>query len=152
MITVNTRIFGTIEVENDKIIQFANGIIGFPDLKQFILVHDEEKKGGVRWLQSIDSPEFAMPVVDPLIIMEEYNPIIEDELLIHLELQEDSNLLVLTTISIPEEIEKMSVNLMAPMIINVDNQKACQLIIDGDYEIKYPVYELLQARKQERRD
>ncbi len=150
MVTVETRVFGTIEVEDDKIIHFVNGIIGFPDLQQFVLVHDEEKEGGIRWLQSIDEPEFVMPVVDPLTIVEEYNPVIEDELLAGLALEKECNLLVLTTMSIPEDVEKMSINLMAPMIINVDNQKACQLIVDGDYPVKYYVYELLQARKQER--
>ena len=63
----NTRLFGEIEIQDDKIIKLKEGIIGFPDLQNFTLIYDEEKegKGGVKWLQSMDDPEFAMPVLNP---------------------------------------------------------------------------------------
>ena len=61
-----TRIFGEVEIDDSKVISFPNGIIGFPDLKKFILMFDEEKgTDTIKWLQSIDEPSFAMPVMDP---------------------------------------------------------------------------------------
>ena len=73
---IQTKIFGEIEIADDKIITFENGIIGFPELKRFALLHDEEKgtNVGIRFLQSLDEPGFAMPVMDPLVVKPDYDP------------------------------------------------------------------------------
>ena len=147
---VNTKVFGEVTIEDDKIIEFTGGIIGFPDLTKFALIHDEEKGVGVgiRWLQSMQEPAFAMPVMDPLTVYPEYNPEVEDELLKDLgEINED-NLLVLVTVTVPADVTKMSVNLRGPIIINSDTRKACQVIVDGEgFAVKYPVYEIIQSGK-----
>lgn len=89
-----------------------------------------------------------MPVVNPLDILPDYNPQIEDELLKPLGNLEPDNMLVLVTITVPSDLTKMSVNLKGPIIINADNKKACQVIAEGeDYSVKYPIYELLKKRK-----
>ena len=144
-----TKLFGEIEVDDDKLICFPQGIIGFPDLKDFLLVHDSESEGGIRWMQSVQEPAFAMPVVDPLMIIPDYNPDIEDELLKPLGDITPENMLVLVTITVPKEIEKMTVNLKGPIVINSDTRKAGQLIIDDDkYMVKFPIYEILKAAKE----
>lgn len=73
---INTKIFGEVEIDDEKIICFEKGIIGFPELTQFALMHDAERTdgSGVRWLQSLQEPAFAMPVMDPLLVMADYNP------------------------------------------------------------------------------
>lgn len=147
---VNTRIFGEVDIEEAKLITFEGGIIGFPDMKKFALIYDSEKgvNAGIRYLQSMDEPTFAMPVMDPLSVYEDYNPEVEDELLAKLGDLDENNLLVMTTVTVPKDIKEMSVNLMGPIIINTDTRKACQVIVDGDkYPVKYPIYEILQARK-----
>ena len=50
---ITTKLFGEIEVDDDKLIKFPQGIIGFPELTDFLLVHDSESEGGIRWMQSI---------------------------------------------------------------------------------------------------
>ena len=60
--TIETKLFGEIAIDEGKIITFPQGIIGFPDLKDFLLVHDSESEGGIRWMQSVQEPAFAMPV------------------------------------------------------------------------------------------
>ncbi len=148
---VNTRIFGEIEVEEEKLIQFANGIVGFPELKDFALIYDEEKgtDSDVRWMQSIQEPNFAIPVIDPLAIKPDYNPVVEDELLNPVGEINPAELLVLVTITVPTDITKMSINLRAPIIINAAAKKACQIIVEGeDYPVKFPIYEILQANKK----
>ena len=78
---ITTKVFGEIMIDDDKVIQFPKGIIGFPELTQFTLVHDEEKgTDSIHWLQSIQEPAFAMPVMDPLIVCPDYNPEADDEL------------------------------------------------------------------------
>lgn len=147
---IETKAFGQVEITDDKIITFPGGIIGFPDMKRFTLLHDEEKgvSAGIRWLQSLDEPGFAMTVIDPLIVKEDYNPEIDDELLAGIGEVTSDNLLVLVTARIPSDLKQMSVNLQGPIIINVDERKACQIIVDADtYPVRFPIYEILQARK-----
>ena len=147
---IQTKIFGEVEIADNKIITFDKGIIGFPELKHFTMLHDEEKgsSAGIRYLQSMDEPTFAMPVMDPLSVCEDYNPEVEDELLKNLGNLDGDNLLVMTTVTVPKDIKEMSVNLMGPIIINTDTRKACQVIVDGDkYPVRYPIYDILQARK-----
>lgn len=147
---INTKIFGEIEISDDKLITFENGIIGFPDLKTFTLIHDEEKgtNVGIRYLQSIDEPSFAMPVMDPLLVKPDYDPEVDDELLKSAGELNMNNTLVLVTVTVPSDLTKMTVNLQGPFVINVDERRACQVIVDSDkYPVKFPVYELLQARK-----
>lgn len=147
---INTKIFGEVEVSDDKIITFENGIIGFPDLKHFTLLHDEEKgtNVGIRFLQSIEEPAFAMPVMDPLLVKEDYDPEVNDELLASAGNLTPENILVLVTVTVPSDLTRMSVNLQGPIVINVEEHKACQIIVEGGaYPVKFPIYDILQARK-----
>lgn len=147
---INTRIFGEITVDQNRVITFVNGLVGFPDLKDFLLIHDLEKGlgAGIQWLQSVQEPAFAIPVIDPLSVMESYNPQVEDELLATVGDFTEDELLVLVTISVPSDITGMTVNLKGPIVVNTVTRKACQLIAEGEgYEVKFPVYEILKARK-----
>ena len=145
-----TKVFGEITIDDDKIIHFPSGIIGFPDLTRFALVHDEEKgAGSIHWLQSMQEPAFAMPVMDPLLVMPEYNPEVDDELLKNIGELVADELLVLVTVTVPSDITKMTVNLKGPIMINAAEKKACQIIVEGDgYAVKYPVYDILNAKKK----
>lgn len=147
---IQTKAFGRVEITDDKIITFPGGIIGFPDMKRFTLLHDEERgvSAGIRWLQSLDEPGFAMTVLDPLIVKEDYNPEIDDELLAGIGEVTPDNLLVLVTVRVPSDLKQMSVNLQGPIIINVEERRACQIIVDADtYPVRFPIYEILQSRK-----
>lgn len=142
---ITTKLFDEIEVDEEKLITFPQGIIGFPELTDFLLIHDSESEGGIRWMQSIQEPAFAMPVIDPLIVMPDYNPSIEDDLLKPLGDVKEENTLVLVTITVPHEIEKMTVNLKGPIVINGENRKATQMIIEDDkYLVKFPIYQILK--------
>lgn len=146
---IQTKLFGEIEVDEEKMITFMNGIIGFPHMKDFLLIHESDSKGTIKWLQSIQEPAFAMPVIDPLIVEPEYNPEIEDELLKPLGIVGDADFLVLVTITVPHEVEKMTVNLSGPIIIGADTRKASQIIVESDkYPVKYPIYEKIQRLKE----
>lgn len=147
---IKTRIFGEVTVDDEKMIHFPNGIVGFPELQDFALIHDSEQgdQGGIRWMQSVQEPSFAMPVVDPLVAKEDYNPTVEDDLLKIIGECEDP--LVLVTITVPSDLTKMSVNLKAPLIINVDTKKAAQVILEDDYPVKFFIYDILKKRKEEK--
>ena len=139
---INTKVFGEIEIADDK-------IIGFPELTDFALVHDEEKGvGSIHWLQSIQEPAFAMPVMDPLLVQPEYNPEVDDELLKPIGKLDPEEMLVMVTVTVPSDLTKMSVNLRGPIVINAAEKKACQVIVDGEeYAVKFPIYDILNAKK-----
>ena len=150
--TVETRIFGEVTIDPEKIIHFEGGIIGFPDLTDFALIFDAEKgdNAGIRWMQSLQETNFAIPVMDPLLIKEDYNPTVDDEILKPIDFEKIEDILILVTVTVPKDLKLMSVNLKAPMIINVPERKALQVILDGDeYKVKYPIYDILNARKKE---
>lgn len=149
MVEVNTRVFGKIAVEDDKIIRFESGILGFPDLKDFTLIYNLEKgnEAGIKWLQSIQEPGFALPVMNPELVMPGYEPMFPQELLAPLgEDLEKEEILMLVTVTVPKDITKTTVNLRAPIIINANTCKAVQLINDDEnYSIKYAIYDSLMA-------
>lgn len=147
--SIQTKIFGEIEVDESKVIYFTNGIVGLPDMKRFLLSHDEdEQAAAILWLQSLDEPAFAIPLMNPFEVVEEYNPMIEDELLAVLDGEKEEDLLVFATLTVPEDVEKMTVNLKAPIIINLETKKGCQVIVEDDLAIKYPVYDILKNKKE----
>lgn len=148
---IHTKIFGEIDPDEDKLIIFENGIVGFPQLKRFALIYDVEKgdKSGIRWLQSIEDETFAIPVLDPLFVMPDYNPSVDDNLLNPIGELSPEGMLVLVTLTVPSDLHKMSVNLKAPIIINACTRKACQVIAEGDdYSVKYYIYDILEAIKK----
>ncbi|MCR5209263.1 MAG: flagellar assembly protein FliW [Lachnospiraceae bacterium] len=149
---IKTRIFGEVTIDDSKMIKFPNGIVGFPDLTDFALIHDAEQgdQAGIRWLQSVQEPTFAMPVVDPLIAKEDYNPLVDDDLL--KVIGEGENILVLVTITVPSDLSKMSVNLKAPLVVNVDTRKAVQVVLEEDYPVKFYIYDILKSRKENAAD
>ncbi len=149
---ITTRVFGEIEIDESKIIRFPSGIIGFPEMTDFALVFDEEKGKDtpIRWLQSLQETGFAMPVMDPLLVAEDYNPEVEDDYLIPLGEMGAEDTLVLVTVTVPKDLTKMSVNLQAPIVINADSRKATQIIVNSEkYPIKYYIYDILQKIKKQ---
>ena len=145
----DTRLFGKIDIAEGRIITLKDGIIGFPDLRKFALIHDEEReKGKIKWLQSMDDTAFALPVIDPLEIDPLYHPIVSEEQYRRLGDVSSENIYMLVTITVPKKIEQMSVNLKAPFIINMENLEGAQIIIEDDYPVKYKIYDLLKQSKE----
>jgi len=145
---VQTKWFGEIEVGEDKIITFDKGIIGFEDWKKYTLVYDAEKEDDVTiiWLQAVDEPTLALPIMRPETVYEGYDPVVEDEIVKTLGNIQDAELLVACALTVPEDVTKMTINLKAPIIINIDSMKGVQLIADNaDYQVKYPIYDILKG-------
>ena len=146
-----TKFFGTIDIEDDKIIHFPMGIIGFENLKNFALIFDSEReeRSKISWLQSMEEPMMVLPVINPIDIMEDYSPVIEDELVKIIGDPADADILIFVSMSIPSDITKMTVNLKAPFIINTVDRKAMQVIVENqDYPVKYEVYDIIQKMKE----
>lgn len=148
---VLTKFFGEVELDDKKVLEFPNGIIGFEDFKKYAILYDEENEGKTRisWLQSLDEPALALPVIDPLAIVSEYTPVIEDELLKPLGDPADEDLLFLLAMTVPSDMTKVTANMKAPFIINAAACKGAQIIVDNaDYLVKFNVYESVQRMKE----
>ena len=150
---VKTRHFGEVDLDEEKIIYFEQGILGFEDCKRYAILYDNEsgERPDISWLQSLDEPALAIPVISPFLVKSDYNPVVEDELLQSLGDLTPENLIVLVSVTVPGDITKISANLKAPFIINADLRKGCQVIVENnDYEIKHYIYEKLRAIKSEK--
>ena len=148
---VKTKHFGDVELDESKVIIFEEGIMGLEGLTKYALIFDEEegKEPTIYWLQSLEDPAIALPVVSPFIIKADYNPLVQQQLLEPLgEISEDgAGLFVLLTLTIPKEVKNITANLKAPFVINSDTQKGCQIIAENeDYDIKFRIYDILQEK------
>ena len=149
---VQTKWFGEIDTSEDKIITFEKGIIGVESYKKYMIVFDAQKEAesSIMWLQSLDDAALALPVMKPELVKEDYDPVVEDELINTLgENIKDAQLVVLVTLTVPSDITKMTCNLKAPIIINADTMKGIQLIADNDdYQVRMPIYDILDSKKE----
>ena len=111
---------------------------------------EKESENTIMWLQSAEEPSLALPIIKPEIVKEDYDPIVEDELIKSLgEDIENAYLAVYVTITVPSDLTKMTCNLKAPIIVNMDTMKGTQLIAGNeDYQVRFPIYDILDAKKQ----
>ena len=147
---VKTKFFGEVDLPEEKIVTFDRGIIGFENLKRYTILYDcEKEETNISWLQSVEEPDFAMPIIKPWLVKEDYNPVVEDELLNGLGELTEENLVILLKMNVPPDLTQMSVNLKAPIIINSDTRKGAQIVVENqDYVIKYRVYDILKSKKE----
>lgn len=145
-----TRLFGEVTIDDDKVLDFPNGIIGIEDKHKFAIIYDVEKgeDTAIRWLQSMEDPYLALPVIEPFAILEEYNPIIEDALLAPIDNPKDEDIIVLLTLIISSDVTKVTANMKAPIVINSATCKGGQIIVENpEYESKFNVYDAIQKKK-----
>jgi flagellar assembly factor FliW len=143
---IKTVRFGTLEVEPDRIITFKDGVPGFGD-HQFILLTPVET-APFCWLQSVEDPAVAFVVADPKVFKPNYDPILSDDVYKELELGTEEECLILVVAVVPDDIKKMTANLAAPIIVNVDKRLAKQEVLSsGDYPLRYNIYEGLHAER-----
>ncbi|MCR5415219.1 MAG: flagellar assembly protein FliW [Pseudobutyrivibrio sp.] len=148
---VKTRLFGEIEIAEEKVINLVHGLIGFPDMKRYTLIFDEEKKdkGNIMWLQSLDETDFVMPVMLPHLVKADYAPAFGAGTLEPLGELNDENTYVLVTVRVPKDPKEASVNLKAPIVINTDTNIGDQIIIDGDEPVRYLIHDSLHGKDGE---
>ena len=147
---VQTKFFGEIDLPEEKIVTLERGLLGLEQYKKYTILYDcEKEEANISWFQSVEEPTLALPVIKPWLVKEDYDPVVEDELLTGLGDLTEENLVILLTMTVPEDIKQMSVNLMAPIIINADTRKGTQIVVENaDYEVKYKIYDILQAKKE----
>ena len=149
---LDTRHFGSIEAEEDKMIRFEHGLPGFPDSTRFLLIRNEEDDdsqiaGLFWWLQSVDETDTAFLLLDVTKLLPEYNPLVDEDDITGLGEYDPDSFLVYNIANVPEDIKNMTVNLKAPVVINAKLKRGMQVISSNEeYEIRHRIFdELAQA-------
>lgn len=131
-------VHGKITYDEDEIIIFEKSIPGFNDIKRFIL--KEIEGSSFKLLQSIDDVTVGFVVISPFEVEENYEINLSEEVIKTLEIKEATDVLLYSLVTLNSKVEKITVNLKAPVVINVNNKKAEQFIIDKEkYKIKHPL-------------
>ena len=138
---VNTLRFGEIEVDEDKIVHFADGIPAFEDEHEFLIIPYDEESPYV-FLQSLTTPELAFLMTVPFIFFPEYEFELDDEMQNKLGLTQQEDMVVYTLLTIPGgQVEDMTANLMAPVVLNQANMQARQIVLDKSrYTTKHSLF------------
>jgi flagellar assembly factor FliW len=137
---VSSSRFGSIQAPQNKIITMERPILGFESLKSFCLIEREEYRPFV-WMQSTDKPDIAFVLANPLIFFPEYHIEVHSKEIAELGVTDTSSVETWVIITIPENPQEMSANLQGPIIMNVDNRKAKQLVlVNSDYTVRHELF------------
>ena len=138
---VDTARFGSFDTKDSKLIDFPNGLPGFEELHKFIILEVSDT-WPIYWLQSTDNEYIALPVIVSFEILDDYNIYIKENELEGLYVESKNDLLILNVAVIPQNIQDMTINLAAPIVINVKRGIGKQIIIDAkELPIRFPGYE-----------
>lgn len=132
---------GEIEVAEDKVINFVQGPLAFEEYKKFAIIEPEEKGFPFKMLQSMEEESLSFILTDPFIFKEDYDIELPEDVLVELEIEKPEDILVYVLLVIPDKVEDISANLVAPIIINVEKRLAKQVILETtNYETKYRIF------------
>ena len=138
---VNTLRFGEVEVAEDKVVHFADGIPAFEDEHEFVIVPYDDESPYV-FLQSLTTPDLAFLMTVPFIFFPEYEFELDDENQNKLELTRQEDMLIYTLLTINGgKVKDMTANLMAPVVLNTANMQARQIVLDrSSYTTKHRLF------------
>jgi len=137
---IQTLRFGKIDVQEDKVITFPRGILGFAKNKRYVLFPHSENSPFF-WLQSVEDGDLAFVVMNPQLVKADYRVDVDENVLKELDALQAENLEVVCIVTIPKtDPRRMTINLLGPIIINAQNRCAVQIICDKQsYSHRHPV-------------
>ena len=140
-----TTRFGTIEIDEEIVITLAEGIIGFEACRQFMVIQGNDG-AGFRWLQSLDEPAIAFPVVEPCDFRPDYAPTINDADALLLGLKSEIPTLVFAIVTIPKHNPRgITANLMGPIVVNALTRQGKQVIVqDEEFSTRHLIVDELK--------
>lgn len=141
---VNTTRFGELEVNNEDVILFSEGLLGFEKLNKFFVV-DPGDSTLILWLQSVDDAKIAFPIIEPKIFKPDYVAKLMASDMASVELENINNANIYTILTIPSNVTEMSANLKAPIVINNEKKIARQIVLqDSKLTVKHEMYKDLK--------
>jgi flagellar assembly factor FliW len=143
-ISVPSQALGAIEVRPETVVTVVEPLAGFPDTAQYALIeHTREggsAAGSVFWLQAVERPFHAFVVTDPWGIVPEYAPEISDADAEALGLTSFEDARVFGILTVPRNPSEITINLRAPVVVNVAQKVAKQVVVLNDqYSTRHPM-------------
>ncbi len=135
--TIHTKLFGEIEVRDEEIIRFPDGLLGFDEAKEFVLVDAEELKP-LTWLVSTRDPALIFPLAEPQYFTERYELKLRKEERALLQVDSVGDVAAYVIVTLPNETRPLSANLRGPLLINVHTRTGVQLVLSDD---RYPLHQ-----------
>lgn len=137
MKTIQTR-FGEIEYDPEKTLHFPHGLVGLPNLKNFVVMPNQTQ-GPLFWIQCIDDPDFAFVLTDPTNFFLDYLITPDPSVRNLLNLGAGDQFFVLALVTVPPD-QNITLNLAAPIFYAPSSNKATQIILeDTEYKTKTPL-------------
>ena len=141
---VATKAYGLIEVDERQKIVFPQGLFGFENLKDYILLDAERQP--FYWLQSVDAEEVAFVLVNPFLFRPDFEVNISNEELAEIGIHSPEKALIFSIVTIPPDGSPMTANLQGPLVINRDTRTGKQAVLsDSRWKTKHDIMEELKA-------
>lgn len=145
----STKYFGKYSYDEKNIILFENGLFGFEQQKEFLLIQLNPNNENVLCLQSLQDPNIAFFTVNPFAFYEDYDPVPTDKEISTIEARNMGDVLVYVICAMTDDIHTSTANLKCPIMINPHNNKALQVILDNpEYQFRHS-FSALAAKKEE---
>lgn len=141
---IMTRDFGEVEATENDVISFEQKIFGFEDYTDYIILYDDDFNGELAWLQSIEEPDLCFIIANPELTIGDYEPNCEKEAKKIIGAGTYEYWLIMV---VKEDFKESTVNLKSPVVINLDNRKAMQVILEERYPIKYHLFDTGKEQK-----
>jgi len=121
--------FGEIEYDPNNTLLFPEGLVGFEELRKFVVMPNE-KDGPLFWIQSVEDPQVAFILTDPTSFYYDYKVVPDSRERQKLGIDEDGDCLIVSVVSLPED-RKITLNLAAPILFAPETNRALQVILEG---------------------
>ncbi len=135
-----TDYVGEIEYTEDEIISFPDGIFGFEEEKEFIIVGALTKDFPFVWLQSTKDQNVAFVLTDPFLFVEDYDFSLEEDVVKKLAIEGAEDLEIFGICVVPNQIKDTTLNLRSPIVINANKRIGLQVILEEDWAYKHPLF------------
>jgi flagellar assembly factor FliW len=137
--TVTTRLFGTIDIHDDQLLDFREGLLGFTLCKRWLLI--EGKKPGTAWLQSADHGAIAFMLVDPFQAFDGYTAHLGPAEISQLDAKDPAHIAVFAIVTLPSpDAPDATANLRGPIVINVKARLGAQVVAsEGPWSVRQPL-------------
>ncbi len=137
---IRTRFLGEVEIKEEEIINFPEGIPGFEESRRYVLLDIPENEV-FRVLQDVEDEFVSFVVTDPWSFFEGYDFDIPDEELLKINISKEEQLSVMNIVTLSDEFENSTVNLLAPVVVNKDDRAGKQYVLNsGKYTTKHPLF------------
>ena len=134
---IRTSRFGELDIDEARIISFAEGILGFSQHRKYALL-EHEANTPFRWLQSVENGELAFVVIDPLTVVPDYKAEVKPEDIEDISIKTLDSAVVFCIVNIARGCRSVTVNLLSPIVINTEKMLARQVILFNSlYSIKH---------------